>query len=1168
MSFPDAPAWNEARSVAPAGMPLQGVLVLAGTSSGVGKTSLSIGLMAALRRRGMVVQAFKVGPDFLDPLHHEAATGRPSINLDGWMMSKEQNAAAFLRATGDADVAIVEGVMGLFDGRDGSSEDGSTAQIAKWLGAPVVLVLDCWAIARSAAAVVKGYTEFDPDLRIGGLLLNKVGGAAHTKWLQDAITSSGVKACFLGGVPKDDGVAVKETYLGLHMPDNDDIPGDYLAHLADLVDASVDIEAILSVAATATPPDVAGLVAPLGPCEPHGSTITIAVARDAAFGFYYRDNLALLEAAGAHLAWFSPMEDPLPDGISGIYLGGGYPEMHAQQLSANSDVRAAIAAFARAGGVVYAECGGLMYLSQSLKPAQGPPAAMVGVFPFRTVMTSKMKMGYVEVTTQPGCRLFPPGATVRGQIYHFSEMVHERIVSGLSGAPDASAVFGAWQHAYRATMQIPGAEPVDEGYFCDNVLASYVHLHFGSNPEFAYSLVACCRRVDVERACNAAHEAVHPYDQPRRGSDDNIKRRGSTHHDSRRGSLSLVRSVPNLARMPPAVAIRRGKNYHSDRSSEEGIESVSSSPRVRNGFGDNESSSSGGTLSNIPRSNAYSRENSGGDYSRSSSRQDTDSRDFRRSSSRCDSPEGFRTMPNGSSSSKAMSITPTSTAILRSKSAMLSPARTPPLRIGSLSGRLQNGFRDGSLPSRAVSGMLEVHEPGVGMQRSASAMVHSAFAVTHSRLPTAASQGSNLHLTNNGYSQHQQQQQQGGASQYSPNRSTIVRRGSATLDRLLQSSPSGRIDERQRNHRSPSATSQTMNGTNSRRSSTGPQPSEGQHHPSIVVPPNSRIVSLLPSGTQILCALGLASRVVGVSDQCEWPSNMEDWTIVSKSRVDCKQLTPSEVEDQMQAFKHQGVSAFEVDSTALASLRPGLVLTQDACATCDVDTATVQAALQRAGLIGPHARSPACVITLHPRTIAEALESILQVGEAAGASDEACQLVDNCRTRLRRVAQAVAATESRPRVLSLEGLTPLVLGGQWLPDMKDLAGGVDEWQQPGDSPLRITWEQVRLYAPEVLILSPCGAGMASATKQACELAGQPGWWALPAVRAGAVFIAHHSLFSRPGPWLVEGVEALARMLHPDLVTARIPGDLVRKLTLSGGQRCRQSALASCFKAYS
>lgn len=347
--------------------------------------ALRCGLPACLCPR--VQPAAPRSADFIDPMHHEAATGRPSINLDSWMLSREQVLAAFHRSAAGADVAVVEGVMGLFDGRDGATEQGSTAQLAKWLGAPVVLVMDASAVARSAAALAKGYIEFDPQLRLAGLLFNKVGGAAHTQWLRDALGAAGIHAAVLGGVPKvgsscgtalparcsqpsscpavpgrsrlaapgppatasrrparlqSEAVAVPERHMGLHMPGDEGVPPNLVAALARLAAAHIDLDALLELGASAEVPpppppgaeEAAGVEQPAAQQEgkqeadagkPRGR-VRIAVARDAAFCFYYHDNLHLLRAAGAELVHFSPLADPLPADVAGVYLGGGYPE--------------------------------------------------------------------------------------------------------------------------------------------------------------------------------------------------------------------------------------------------------------------------------------------------------------------------------------------------------------------------------------------------------------------------------------------------------------------------------------------------------------------------------------------------------------------------------------------------------------------------------------------------------------------------------------------------------------------------------------------------------------------------------------------------------------------------------------------------------------------------
>ncbi|KAK9828636.1 hypothetical protein WJX72_001237 [[Myrmecia] bisecta] len=989
------------------------VIVIGGTSSGVGKTSLSVGLMAALRRRGLRVQAFKVGPDFLDPLHHEAATGRASINLDGWMMDRDQNLACFHRHTADADIAVVEGVMGLFDGRDGKTEAGSTAQMAKWLGASVVLVLDCWAIARSAAAIIKGYQDFDPDLKLGGVLLNKVGGPAHTQWLQEAVDTSGVSVKVLGGVPKDDSVTVKERYLGLHMPGDEDTPKEYIGKLASLVADNVDMEALLEVAATA---DVPMPTTPLpasvrGPSL--GQRLRIGVAKDAAFGFYYFENLSLLESAGAELVFFSPMTESLPANLAGLYFGGGYPEKHAAQLASNVPLLAAVKAFAEAGGVVYAECGGLVYLSQSIQPLGEPQCNMVGVFPFRTHMTKdKMKMGYVEVQTQANCPLFPANATVRGHVFHFSEILQESVVPGFTpGSKDEG-----WQATYKALMQTPGAEQVPEGYTRNNVVASYVHLHFGSNPAFAESLVRRCQSVDVGAVDQAASEAAE--------------------------LAYSVRVVPAeySPQQPPVLG----------RSSGGGMVNVLSAPNLQ-----------------------------------------------------------------------------------------LISARS--------SG---DGSDEWALPERGKSHTLDI-------DRSRSQQLSSSY--THnSYMPQA---------------QDAQHAQHGDFFGSAPQHTTGYLDHFGSAGAIQQQQPlkehglphsvsSSALYARERSHAAASSSGRPSDDHRHWVRDPAGHFRPGWHSPT----PSDSIVSLLPSGTEILFALGLGNRVMGVTDHCDFPKEAAGRPRVCTCRIDFTQLSSAEVEARMQELRAAGTSPTIIDWEWLAREQPGLVLTQDSCRICDADSGSVAEALNKAGLLGPHAATQ--LMTLTPRTISDVMDSILEVGQAAGVAQEAVRLVDRLRARLRAVATEVARCQRRPRVLSLEGLSPLCLGGQWLPEMKELAGGADEWLQPGDQPLRITWDQVRQYAPEVLVLSPCSAGLQRALGEACELAALPGWWALPAVKTGQVYICDHACFSRPGPRLVDGVEILSRILHPDLVSKRVPEKMVLKLSLHGGQRCRQRLLPNYFVPYS
>jgi len=446
-------------------------LVVAGTQSGVGKTTVTLGLLAVLRRRGLTVQPFKVGPDFIDPGHHTRAAGRLSRNLDGWMLTREANLALFGRQASRADVAVVEGVMGLFDGYDGVSEAGSTAQMAKWLGLPVLLVVDARAMARSAAALVHGFATFDPELPLAGVVFNRVGSAGHLDYLRQALSQLQGVPCF-GGLPRNRELAIPERHLGLATAQDHPLDEEYLARLADLMEANLDLEALLAalprLALTREEPPLAT------PAQ-----VRLGVARDAAFCFYYPENLELLARFGAELVPFSPLSDrELPADLHGVYLGGGYPELKASHLSANEALRRALREGAAAGLPIYAECGGLMYLSEEITDLEGARHPMVGALPLKVRMLPRLKaLGYREVTlTAPGL-LGPAGTRARGHEFHYSEIAEEP---------------ADLKRLYRIANRRLG-EPAAEGYCRGNVLASYVHLHFGSNPEVARCLVQGCQ---------------------------------------------------------------------------------------------------------------------------------------------------------------------------------------------------------------------------------------------------------------------------------------------------------------------------------------------------------------------------------------------------------------------------------------------------------------------------------------------------------------------------------------------------------------------------------------------------------------------------------------------------------------------------------------------------
>jgi cobyrinic acid a,c-diamide synthase len=448
-------------------------LVIAGVHSGVGKTTVALGLMAAYRRRGLTVQPFKVGPDFIDPGHHLQAAGRTSANLDGWMLPQAENLAIYHRHCRGAEIALVEGVMGLFDGYDGASEAGSTAQMAKWLGLPVVLVVDARSMARSAAAVAHGFATFDADLHLAGIIFNRVGSGRHLHYLQQAMTQVVGVTC-LGGLPREQSLAIPERHLGLVTSEEHPLTPAYLAQLADVMEAHLDLEALLAIMAPVTLGEEAVAESEIWP------DVRLGVARDQAFCFYYQENFRYLSRFGAELVPFSPLHDArLPEGLDGLYLGGGYPELFAKELAANTGMRKSIKEMALAGLPIYGECGGLMYLSQGLTTLNGERVPMAGVLPLEVRMLPRLKaLGYRQVTLEAESLLGPAGCQGRGHEFHYSEITSEG--AGLS-------------KAFRLADRMGGAAAA-EGYWVHRTLASYVHLHFGSNPDLARHLVEYCRR--------------------------------------------------------------------------------------------------------------------------------------------------------------------------------------------------------------------------------------------------------------------------------------------------------------------------------------------------------------------------------------------------------------------------------------------------------------------------------------------------------------------------------------------------------------------------------------------------------------------------------------------------------------------------------------------------
>jgi cobyrinic acid a,c-diamide synthase len=448
-------------------------LVIAGTSSGVGKTTATLAILEALRERGRVVQPFKAGPDFIDSGHHRAATGRASRNLDGWILGQDLNRSIVARASAEADFSIIEGMMGLFDSSSPVSDIGSTAELAKQLEAPVILVIDGSAMARSAAAMVAGYARFDPELRVAGVLFNRVSSDGHYTLLKTAVEQE-TDVVPVGYLRPDPAVTIADRHLGLVMAGEQHESGLY-RRLGQAALDTVDLDRLEALANSCPPlPPLSSLMMSRRP-----KTLRIGVAQDAAFCFYYPENLELLEAEGAELVSFSPLNDSeLPDDLGMLYLGGGYPELYGTALAANTSMKLAIRRFAEWGGTIYAECGGMMYLTQGIRDFKGNLHEMVGLFPAEATMQSqRMTLGYRTIELTQLCILGQARLRARGHEFHYSAVLPKGPLTYACALTDAQG-------------ESKGLDGMVEG----DVLGLYTHLHFASQPQIATSLIACAHR--------------------------------------------------------------------------------------------------------------------------------------------------------------------------------------------------------------------------------------------------------------------------------------------------------------------------------------------------------------------------------------------------------------------------------------------------------------------------------------------------------------------------------------------------------------------------------------------------------------------------------------------------------------------------------------------------
>lgn len=456
-------------------------IVVAAASSGSGKTTVTLGLLAALKRRGLAIASFKVGPDFIDPGHHTQITGTVSRNLDGWMLSKDYNRACLETSARGADIVVIEGVMGLYDGYDGRTEAGSTAQMAKWSDFPVLLVVNAKSMARSAAAVVKGFELFDPDISFAGVLFNHVGSSVHLSYLSQALEDHVFMPC-LGGLPRRDNLTMPERHLGLVTTDEHVLSKETREQLADLIEAHVNLDGLIENLPDRPLSDVVEDM-PFSATRakpPAGKEVTIGVARDKAFCFYYRDNLDILESFGARIEFFSPLEDTrLPAGIDGLYFGGGYPELFAGKLSENTSLLQQVREKSIAGMPVYGECGGFMYLCETLTDPEGRSHPMTGCLPLATQMTDGLRsLGYREAYLKTDTIIGPEGTIIRGHEFHYSKLAE----------PLQTDVETVYRIAARN-----GKHKKDEGFAVRNTLGSYLHLHFGSCVDAGAYFVNACR---------------------------------------------------------------------------------------------------------------------------------------------------------------------------------------------------------------------------------------------------------------------------------------------------------------------------------------------------------------------------------------------------------------------------------------------------------------------------------------------------------------------------------------------------------------------------------------------------------------------------------------------------------------------------------------------------
>ncbi|QNO13873.1 cobyrinate a,c-diamide synthase [Alkalicella caledoniensis] len=449
-------------------------VIIAGTSSGVGKTTISLGIMAALTKRGVRIAPFKVGPDYIDPGFHSFVTNVPSKNLDSWMLTSETVKFLFLNGIKNKDMGIIEGVMGLYDGFGSIKDQGSTAHISKILKTPVILVIDASAMSTSAAAIVLGFKHYDRDVDIKGIIVNKVAGKAHYEMIKEVIERD-VKIPCIGFLPSSLNITLKSRHLGLIPPEEIPSLREKVNQLAVEIEKYIDLDLLLDISKAGGKLDDSIKIVS-DQLQTYGDNLTIGVAKDKAFSFYYEDNLELLRKLGVNLVYFSPLRDKnVPKGLDGIYLGGGFPEVFAKELKENKEFRDSLKNELEAGMPTYAECGGLIYLSKGIEDLSGNFNDMVDFFPIKTKMNKTLqRFGYTEVTTKTG-------VSIKGHEFHRSSIESHSIPS-------------YFYHCKKTNNKGEQVKMWECGLVKKKTLAGYPHIHFYSNLDFLKMLLETCQK--------------------------------------------------------------------------------------------------------------------------------------------------------------------------------------------------------------------------------------------------------------------------------------------------------------------------------------------------------------------------------------------------------------------------------------------------------------------------------------------------------------------------------------------------------------------------------------------------------------------------------------------------------------------------------------------------